>query len=66
MPRWRVLSPAGVNAGISKALTDEPSESFEGHDGVQTAGIEEKSGMANIQHGSFFHEGRDDCHWSDG
>jgi hypothetical protein len=42
------------------------SESFEGHDGVQTTVIEEKSVMANVQHGSFFQEGADDGRWADG
>jgi 16S rRNA U516 pseudouridylate synthase RsuA-like enzyme len=41
-------------------------ERFEGHNGVRTTGIEEKSVVANFQHGSFFQEGADDGHWADG
>jgi hypothetical protein len=56
----------GVNSGVSKALTDKPSESFEGHNVVRMTGIEETSVMANVQDVSFLHEGADDSHWADG
>jgi hypothetical protein len=61
-----MLSLGGLNAGISKALTDAPSEHFEGHNGVRMTGIEEKAIMTNVQHSSFFQEGVDDDHWADG
>jgi hypothetical protein len=56
----------GFNASISKALTDAPSELFEGHNGVWMTDIEEKAIVANVQHDSFFQEGADDGHWADG
>jgi hypothetical protein len=61
-----MLSLVGLNAGVSKAPTDAPSESFKGHNGVWTTDIEEKAIMAIVQHDTFFQEGADDGHWADG
>ena len=38
----------GIDAGVSEASRDEFPEGIEGHQGVQTTGVEEEAIMLNV------------------